>query len=289
MLSFEAFAYGQALAIDSGIGSTYDDPHHNTWYATSRAHNMLVAADADIDRQAADGEQPIWATGLFMDALGAQHRGYEAQFGLRNRRNILFVKPLGDLPGYWLVHDMAAGGAPGLRLSWYLHSPLPMEQQGEMVAAGAPGIPGLQVIPARPAPVRLGKGVAAVQGLGLAGDPHQEVDWLAFDGEMSAECRYEFAVLLAPYEKVAPAAGTIRVQSWSGSASGLQAARCCRILHPLGYDVLVMGDGQLQSYPELELSTDARFALIRVRGGLVAAAQAARATTLKFREEEMVR
>src|ERR1043166_5636089 len=41
-LSFELHAFGRRIAIDAGIGYTYDDPNHKTWYVRSRAHNMLT-------------------------------------------------------------------------------------------------------------------------------------------------------------------------------------------------------------------------------------------------------
>src|SRR5262249_7530266 len=54
-LSFELHAFGQACAIDSGIGYTYDDPNHRPWYVRTRAHNVLMIDDDDLDRKAAEG------------------------------------------------------------------------------------------------------------------------------------------------------------------------------------------------------------------------------------------
>ena len=50
ILDFEISAFGRALSIDAGLGVSYDDPLNNPWYNASRAHNMLVVDDGEIDR-----------------------------------------------------------------------------------------------------------------------------------------------------------------------------------------------------------------------------------------------
>lgn len=194
------------------------------------------------------GGAPRWATGLFLDALA------------QGERAIGFVKPVGDLPGYWLVTEQTGG-------SWTLRSPLPLAGNGGMVTASAgDGRPGLQIMPAQAQNLR--------QGLDATGH------WLAFDGAAA------LTVLLAPYERIAPAPGSFQVQPFSAAQPG---ARCWRILHPLGYDLLVLGDGTPADFPELELTTDAQAALLRMRGGLLVAQQAARCSTLHFRGEELAK
>src|SRR5205823_2554089 len=49
-LSFELNAFGTAMAIDSGLGVTYDEPAYLTWYRTSAAHNMITVDGEDLDR-----------------------------------------------------------------------------------------------------------------------------------------------------------------------------------------------------------------------------------------------
>jgi hypothetical protein len=44
-LDFSLHAFGQAMAIDSGIGYTYDDPNQGPWYIRTRAHNCLTVDD----------------------------------------------------------------------------------------------------------------------------------------------------------------------------------------------------------------------------------------------------
>jgi hypothetical protein len=233
--SFELHAFGETMATRRGTG---------------------VAGD----------EAAVWTTGLFLDALGAGYQ--EQEQGTPHRQNLLFVKPVGDLPGYWLVTDS------GLCLSWRLESPLPLAGNGGLVTATAgPGRPGLQVIPARPMELRLGHGAGA-----------GETNWLAFDGSGEACRTSEIAILLAPYERVAPAPGSFQIQPFTCPGG---PGRCYRVMHHLGYDLLVVGDGTLAQFDEAELTTDAHFALIRVRGGVVVARQASRCSQVRFRGEEL--
>ncbi|HWB52688.1 MAG TPA: heparinase II/III family protein, partial [Tepidisphaeraceae bacterium] len=53
-LAFEMHAHGMPMAIDSGIGRTYDDPLHEPWYVTPAAHNMLEVVGAKLDRDATE-------------------------------------------------------------------------------------------------------------------------------------------------------------------------------------------------------------------------------------------
>ena len=86
ILSFELFAYGDALAVDAGIGVSYDDPLHGPWYKTSRAHNMLVIDDANLDRRIAVGQKPVWSSQAGMDYFSAEHEGYRSR-GVSHRRH----------------------------------------------------------------------------------------------------------------------------------------------------------------------------------------------------------
>ncbi|MDE2998645.1 MAG: heparinase II/III family protein [Gemmatimonadota bacterium] len=125
ILSFELFAYGHALAVDAGIGVSYDDPLHGPWYKTSRAHNMLVIDDANLDRRIAVGGNPVWSSRAGMDYFAAEHEGYRSR-GVAHRRHILFLKPAGPANGndpYFLVFDAFSSVDGGRRASFFLHSP----------------------------------------------------------------------------------------------------------------------------------------------------------------------
>ena len=91
ILSFELFAYGQPLAVDAGIGVSYDDPLHRPWYKTSIAHNMLVIDDANLDRKIAVGQNQIWSSKAGLDYFSAEHEGYRS-LGVRHRRHFIFLK-----------------------------------------------------------------------------------------------------------------------------------------------------------------------------------------------------
>lgn len=177
------------------------------------AYGQELACGCDPALGREGGQSPLWSTGLFLDALGAAGSATSADSTTR-RAAVLFVKPVGDLPGYWLIAD---GGA------------LPPSQ------------PGLQVVQAP---------------LG--------------------------ATLLAPYDRFPSQLGPIKIDAWDA-----EGARCYRIVHALGYDLLVIGDGAKREFEAIELTTDGRFALIRVRGHQVGAHQLSRGTILHFRGEEL--
>ena len=71
-LDFQLHAFGRAMAIDSGIGRTYDDPHHAPWYIRSRSHNLLMVDDADLNRREAEG------CARFREGVGFDLRGNSA-------------------------------------------------------------------------------------------------------------------------------------------------------------------------------------------------------------------
>ncbi len=197
---------------------------------TAHAYGRFVASGSGL----APAGASLWTTGLFLDALSS------------GERTVLFVKPVGDLPGYWLISDLSA-----------VRPAFTTADTGVQVVVGS-------------APRQ--SGGEAVQQLGEESAPAHA------QGEGT-----EFACLLAPYERYSSQLGAMRLQAWSVGGS----VRCYRVLHALGYDIHFLGDGEKHTLPELELTTDARFALIRVRGHQVVARQVSRATSLIFREEAL--
>jgi len=91
-LDFELYAHGAALAIDAGIGRTYDDSLYLTWYVTAKAHNMLAVDDADVDRTTARGRDVFWHSDPRLDVFAATHNGYGKSHGTTHRRAIAFLK-----------------------------------------------------------------------------------------------------------------------------------------------------------------------------------------------------
>ncbi len=140
LLDFELYAHGTPLAVDAGLGMTYDDPLYVPWYKSSRAHNMVVVNDSDMQREGVEGEHIRWGSLRSLDFFSGDHRGYQ-RFGVLHRRQIVFVKD-----SYWFVLDDLSCSRSGDTLSWYFHSPGPLRPAGPgFVSVSAPGI---QILPA---------------------------------------------------------------------------------------------------------------------------------------------
>ena len=191
LLDFELYAYGKPMAVDAGIGLTYDDPLYNPWYRSSRAHNMVAVNDSNIEREGVHGENIRWGSTHSIDFFAGEHRGYQ-RFGVQHRRQIAFVKP-----SYWFMLDDLSCTRPGDTLSWYFHSPGKLMPSGAgFISASAPGIrilPVGQIFSARS-----GKGWAASTSNRIPGKT-EEIPWIRFDQIGSRDSSRQFAILLAPF------------------------------------------------------------------------------------------
>ena len=196
LLDFEIYAYGQALAVDAGLGLTYDDPLYIPWYRSSRAHNMVTVNNQNIDREPYEGVNVTWSSGALLDYFAAEHNGY-ARLGVHHRRQIVFAKP-----HYWIVMDDLTCKKGGDTLSWYIHTPSPLVRSERGYRSTS--TPGILVAPAiEPGTVRMGKGMAASTS-NLTPGKTDEINWLALDQISSAGPANRFAVLLAPYREAPP-------------------------------------------------------------------------------------
>jgi hypothetical protein len=182
-LSFQLHAFGWPLAIDSGIGLTYDDPLHRTWYVTPEAHNMLTVDGVAIDRRAAEGKEVIWQSDARLDYFAATHHGYAAA-GIVHRRQVMFVKP-----DYFIVYDVVRADAER-SLTWHLHTTGP----GLHVAESD------EVSWSR----TRGKGMASVAGIAGFDAAHAEVDWMRLRSSVSPGGTKALAVLLYAFESAPP-------------------------------------------------------------------------------------
>jgi hypothetical protein len=205
------------MAIDSGIGRTYDDPLHSTWYKTPQAHNMLVVHDAELDRKEAAGRDVAWSTGAHMDCLAATHHGYRTSSGIVHRRRFLFVRP-----DYFLVHDevqyeTAGDAAPADRqlerkLSWYLRSPVTIEaDRDDPEVYRSPAGPGLLVMSdgQRWQP-ESGNGMACVRGLPGYADDYAEIPHIGYSTHLRPGAAASHGVLLHPFAKSRPQVRFVR-------------------------------------------------------------------------------
>ncbi len=191
-LSFELHAYGRPLAIDSGIGLTYDDPKHVPWYTQSVAHNMLTVDGANIDRRQAEGRDVVFSSGKVLDYFAATHYGYAASKGVNHRRHFVFVRP-----GVFLIYD-EVDGEEGGKLDWHVHL---------TKAAGK-----LVMIPSGEVAERRAKGVASVLGIEGYEGTHAEIDWVTYEN-----CPRRFAVLMLAYERERP---TVTLRTVSQDSRG---------------------------------------------------------------------
>ncbi|HEY8373639.1 MAG TPA: heparinase II/III family protein [Pseudonocardiaceae bacterium] len=146
-LDFVLAGFGEPLAWEPGGPDTYDDPHYQSWFRSTHAHNTLALAGREMaDDHDADVE--VVTTLPQADVVVAAHRGH----GPVHRRTLVLVKPAPGLPGYWVVDDELDGAGP---YRWLLHGvrpwlPLPDVPHGYRAESG----PGLLVLPVRPDRVR---------------------------------------------------------------------------------------------------------------------------------------
>ena len=260
MLSFELFAYGQALAVDAGIGVSYDDPLHRPWYVTSMAHNMLVFDGENLDRRGAVGQKPLWSTQDGLDYFSAEHEGYQAQ-GVWHRRHFLFLKPAPSatwVSPYFLLFDAYSSATRGKQASFVLHSPTPMSKSGTTLTSTES--PGLIVTTPDEVAIRQGMGMANLGG--VSSPSRREIGWASLDRSTEGRGSVEsLPVVLFPYQSESTPAVTLR----RGQNSGPAGTAYLRIEHLGIVDHVVISDGQLRTYGDGTIETDARCALIRTR------------------------
>ena len=268
ILSFELYAYGRALAIDAGIGTTYDDPIHVSWYQSSRAHNMVVVNDKNLQRENHEGYDIIWDSTSTLEYFSGRQDGY-ASLGVRQRRQIVFVKPY-----YWLLLDELSCSQSGDTLSWYLHSPDDVRPGGngwQTVAS-----PGLVVLPAGDPP-------ATSKGIGWAAstiDPTpgstQQTSWIKFDRISASGSQSIFPIFLIPFQAVPP---SVRVDQVSPAHYRLST---------LDYtdDIFLPGGG---TYEDGTLTTDAECVFLRSQKGKPSVISMIRGSFAQLNGRDLVR
>jgi len=243
MLDFELYANGQPLAVDAGLGLTYDDSLYNVWYRSSRAHNMVVVNDSVMERDGFQGENVRWGSTRSLDFFSGKNRGYR-RFGVEQTRQIAFVKP-----SYWMILDDLSCTRSGDTLSWYLHSPAQLlASGGGFVSASAPGI---RILPAGANyATRTGKGWAASSTERIPGKT-EEIGWIRFDQTGVRDSVQQFALLLSPF----------RGPEETRSAEKI-SDRHYLVKSPGSFDHLCFANGQ---YSDGVIDTDGIFALVSVR------------------------
>lgn len=232
-LSFELHAYGRPLLIDAGLGRTYDDPLHKTWYQTARAHNMLVVADSDPNRRVAQGQQVLWSTGERLDYLAATHQGYQETHGVTHRRHFVFMRP-----NYFLIYDVvvSAPTAGEHSLTSYLHATVPLNRMGAGFAS--PSGPGLVALPSSPDwKPATGRGMASVRGIPGFAQDNAEINWVSFNGKTQRTAPATLGVLLYPFREQRPQLRFERVDTPATNAHFV-------VEHPIGTDHILINNSQ---------------------------------------------
>jgi hypothetical protein len=247
MLSFELYAYGQALAVDAGLGLTYDDPLYIPWYQSSRAHNMVVVNDRNIERKETEGKNLVWYSGKMVDYFSGEHDGYR-NMGIHAQRRVAFVKPF-----YWVVVDQMNCEKGGDTLSWYFHSPTNLLPHGRGYQSSRS--PGILVLPANTAiSSRTGTGMAASTRDFTPGKTEQ-IQWISFDQISTPGSANQFAILLYPFE------GTHTPADISKVGDGH-----FRVSTATGTDDLYFPNAR---FSDKEVSTDASFLLLHRENGVI--------------------
>ena len=285
ILSFELFAYGKALAVDAGLGVSYDDPLHRPWYITSKAHNMLVIDDRNLDRRVAVGEQPVWSSQEGMDYFAAEHQGYR-QLGVVHRRHFVFLKPTGpdlNVNPYFLVFDAFSSDGQSRTASFMLHSPTPLQRGGSAVfSASAPGL--LVVTPDTPA-VRQGTGMAHLGGITDLRPARQPIRWASLDLKTTGSGRVDdLAVVLYPFDSMP----LPRVNVRRGENDGPGGTAYLVVDHGGVVDHIIISDGSYRTFGAGDVGTDAICAVIRTGSdGAYLSHAAVSGTRLNFRDRSL--
>jgi hypothetical protein len=94
VFSFELYAYGNDLIVDSGGPYAYGDPVRNFFQSTA-AHNTVVVDGQD--QMVGEARLLHWETSPEYDLLDAEFQGYP---GVTHRRAIIFVRP-----DYFIILD----------------------------------------------------------------------------------------------------------------------------------------------------------------------------------------
>ncbi len=283
ILSFELFAYGKALAVDAGIGVSYDDPLHGPWYKTSKAHNMLVIDDANLNRKIAVGEKPVWSSQAGMDYFSAEHSGYRS-LGVYHRRHFLFLKPLEPAPEanpYFVVFDVFSSAAVGRRASFMLHSPTPLQRGGSAVlSASAPGL-----VVATPSTVGIRQGTGMAHLGGIASPGRQPIRWASLDLMTSGNGRVDdLPVVLYPFQSTRPPRVTIR----RGANEGPGGTAYLVVEHGGITDHIVISDGSYRTFGADDIVTDANCVVVRTGSdGVYLSHSAVSGTRLIFRDRNL--
>ena len=166
VFSFELFAYGQDLIVDSGGPFAYGHPMRDEYFLTTRAHNTVVVDG--MDQAIGESKLITWSTSKECDLLVAEHKNYP---GVTHRRAILFIKP-----AIFIVIDKLCGdGVHSYSQLFHLATELTVNLRDRGVSTeNSKGGPTVKVVPL----IREGLGLQIHRGIE---SPYQ--GWICTPGQ----------------------------------------------------------------------------------------------------------
>jgi hypothetical protein len=121
LLSFELFANGSDLLIDSGPYSFQKADEWNQYFRSLHAHNGIIVdgiKHINFSDRRAQSEFDQWVSTPIFDFLSGYHSGFEdLEEPVRHRRSIFYFKP-----NYWIISDLLTGEGQHF-LDQYFHFP----------------------------------------------------------------------------------------------------------------------------------------------------------------------
>ncbi len=145
-LGFVAYAHGRPIALDTGIGTSYNDPRYGNWYRTPRAHNIIVIDDREPEKVA---ERIAWRNENGAETVIMRSHAYAQALQIIQYRTIVFAGHIG-----WLIHDrLTAPASVNLAkrsIDWILHTPFDLEPETDGLLHAGDATGGLIVLAAHP-------------------------------------------------------------------------------------------------------------------------------------------
>ena len=121
LLSFELFANGHELIIDSGAYSHQPNDAWNRYFCSAAAHNSVTVdkiQHLNFAERAIQSTFDHWVSTPFFDFLSGAHTGFaDLEEPVTHRRSILYVKP-----HYWIISDVFTGEGQHV-FDQYFHFP----------------------------------------------------------------------------------------------------------------------------------------------------------------------
>jgi len=134
-LQINLFAYGQTLLPDSGSYLYYGPDRQR--FARTSSHSTVTVDEANQNTSPA--RLHCFASTDALSFVDGSHQGYE---GVTHRRQVLFARPVGEMPAYVVIIDRITGEGDHTVDQYFHFLPAPLDlnaETGEARTASAPG------------------------------------------------------------------------------------------------------------------------------------------------------